>query len=100
MDTAKRQALEAAGWKCGDAEDFLGTNESRAMRMSDDSRGSRIYYTLTLLARVRVAKQALETPSPRNKIDNEFLTAARGYLDALENNLEHDYYSALGEEGA
>lgn len=29
MDAAKRQALEAAGWKCGDAEDFLGTNEAR-----------------------------------------------------------------------
>lgn len=24
MDTAKRQALEAAGWKFGNAEDFLG----------------------------------------------------------------------------
>ena len=27
MDSAKRKALEAAGWKVGDAADFLGMND-------------------------------------------------------------------------
>lgn len=27
MDTAKRKALEAAGWKFGDAADFIGMND-------------------------------------------------------------------------
>jgi len=65
-----------------------------------DKRDNRIYYTLTLLARVRAAKQVLETPMPHDEIDSKYLSAARDSLDALENKLQNDYYSALGEEGA
>lgn len=33
MNTAKRKALEAAGWKIGDAADFLGMNHDERQLM-------------------------------------------------------------------
>ena len=33
MDTRKRKAIEAAGWKVGDAADFLEMNEDERQRL-------------------------------------------------------------------
>ena len=56
-----------------------------------EQRGCSIYYTLTLLARVRAAKKVLETPLPETETHRNYWTQARMNLSLLENTLSEEY---------
>ena len=56
-----------------------------------EQRGCSIYYTLTFLARVRAAKQVLETPLPKGEIHRDYWTQAWMNLSLLENTLSEEY---------
>jgi hypothetical protein len=77
MDKAKKKRLEAAGWKVGSAEDFLGLNDEETafvelkLRLSEelrDLRGKRGLSQVELAKRLgssqsRVAKMEASDPS-------------------------------------
>jgi hypothetical protein len=75
MERAKREALEAAGWVFGDAEDFLGLNANQRAeveKMCKTTKQDELYYSEPVMkARVERLSYEKEVLEKLNEIGQE-----------------------------